>query len=357
MFEGYTTTGKCKLRSLKGAVSVWAVTTSLLAFPAHAAPTGYTYDELGHVTSVTYPDGGASLYQYDAVGNRISKSSILASQAMMSWEAEDLRHATGYAESDGWAASVENPQRHMTFGPYTTDIPVGSHDAVWKLMVDNNTADNVDVVTLDAYDSTAGEMLASRTLTRKEWLAAWQYQLFYLPFSLNQARAGHAIELRTWYKGTSYVKVDRIGVATPFYHDDSLAANWSQAFEAESLPHAIGYVDADGWAADVTTGQGHMTYGPYAAVPEGNHLAIWKMLIDNNSADSLRAVRLDIWDSTADESLGQTVVFRNAWTSPWHYEYFALPFDIGASRAGHAIEIRTWTYGNAYIRVDKIGIR
>ena len=38
---------------------------------AQAGETAYTYDSVGRLTKVTYPDGGVVEYDYDKAGNRI----------------------------------------------------------------------------------------------------------------------------------------------------------------------------------------------------------------------------------------------------------------------------------------------
>lgn len=43
---------------------------SLFNFPSYAGSVSYTYDELGRVISVSYPNGTTVSYQYDAAGNR-----------------------------------------------------------------------------------------------------------------------------------------------------------------------------------------------------------------------------------------------------------------------------------------------
>lgn len=42
----------------------------MLALPAYSTPTTYDYDARGRLIGVTYPDGSANAYQYDAAGNR-----------------------------------------------------------------------------------------------------------------------------------------------------------------------------------------------------------------------------------------------------------------------------------------------
>ncbi|MDV6331302.1 hypothetical protein [Asticcacaulis sp. 201] len=132
----------------------------------------------------------------------------------------------------------------------------------------------------------------------------------------------------------------------------------SQSWEAESLNHQVGFADGDGWAANIYTDRQILLYGPYTtSIPQGAHTAVWKMLVDNNTADQRPIVTLDVWDSTASKQLAITTLFRNAWSASNVYEYFGIPFSIDASEVGHAIEIRVTYDGYSYVRVDKVGYR
>jgi hypothetical protein len=79
------------------------------------------------------------------------------------------------------------------------------------MLIDNNSANNSAVVDLDVWDSTTGTQLATRRLTRFEWVSAGAYQVFELPFLLDPTRANHAIEFRVFYLRAAYVRVDRVG--------------------------------------------------------------------------------------------------------------------------------------------------
>jgi hypothetical protein len=48
-------------------------------------------------------------------------------------------------------------------------------------------------------------------VTRQQWAAGMAYQVFELPFTLDTSRAGHAIELRTYYQNHAYLRVEKIG--------------------------------------------------------------------------------------------------------------------------------------------------
>jgi hypothetical protein len=129
------------------------------------------------------------------------------------WEAEaaGIGHATGHADGDGWLCQVgvDAPGQHMVYGPYTTGLPAGPNTARFRIKIDNNTADNAHQVTLDVRDNTTGAVLASQAITRQQFSAAGDWVTFSLPFSV--PAAGHSIELRVWWAGGAYIKIDWVG--------------------------------------------------------------------------------------------------------------------------------------------------
>ena len=42
---------------------------------------------------------------------------------------ESLPHVVGFAEADGWAANIDQPQHFMTHCPYMLDVPTGARVA------------------------------------------------------------------------------------------------------------------------------------------------------------------------------------------------------------------------------------
>lgn len=131
------------------------------------------------------------------------------------WEGEgnQLGHKTGRPESDGWLCQVgiDAPNDHMIYGPYDTGIPAGPNVAEFRMKVDNNTANNDPVVDIDVRNATTGATLASQTITRQQFRIAGDYVNFTLPF--NMPAANQSIELRVFWHGTSYTKVDWVGVS------------------------------------------------------------------------------------------------------------------------------------------------
>ena len=130
------------------------------------------------------------------------------------WDAEgsSIAHATGHLDGDGWLCQVgiDAPNLFMVYGPYDTTLPVGPNTANYRLKIDNNTANNSAVVSIDVRDNTTGAILAAQTITRQQFSIAGDWVTFSLPFTL--ATAGDALEFRVYWMGGAYIKVDWVGV-------------------------------------------------------------------------------------------------------------------------------------------------
>jgi hypothetical protein len=125
---------------------------------------------------------------------------------------DDFLHAIGNEEDDGWAAATGfHDAGHMIYGPYTSDWCGFTGEANFSLMVDNNTADDFLVVSLEVYNSTTGQIIANRPVTRTEFVAPFVYQSFSVPFDATNC-SDDAMELRVYWTDLSYVKVQTISV-------------------------------------------------------------------------------------------------------------------------------------------------
>jgi hypothetical protein len=133
---------------------------------------------------------------------------------MTRWEAEgtSLGHKTGRLETDGWLCQtgIDAPNEHMIYGPYVTNVPAGPNIAEFRMKIDNNTANNDPVVDIDVRNATTGASLAFQTVTRQQFPIAANYTSFKLPFTM--PADNQAIELRVYWRGGAYIKVDWVGV-------------------------------------------------------------------------------------------------------------------------------------------------
>jgi hypothetical protein len=139
---------------------------------------------------------------------------IILRETSTRWEGEgpSLSHKTGRLETDGWLCQtgIDTPNDHMIYGPYDQSIPAGPNVAEFRMKVDNNTANDDPVVDIDVRNATTGQILASQTITRRQFPVASNYTNFTLPFTM--PADNQSIELRVFWRGTSYTKVDWVAV-------------------------------------------------------------------------------------------------------------------------------------------------
>ncbi len=124
---------------------------------------------------------------------------------------EHLAKLIGRRDGDGRSANVaQDTANYLSYGPYVTSLPADDYQVTWRMMVDNNTADNDAVVTIDVHDYDAGLIKASRIVSRQEFTGTYAYQDFALSF--NHTVPGHRFEFRTYWHGRAYLKLDYIQV-------------------------------------------------------------------------------------------------------------------------------------------------
>ncbi|SDH40043.1 GxGYxYP domain-containing protein [Chitinophaga filiformis] len=165
------------------------------------------------MAQITWP-AGQLLPSFPTTAQTQDLFILRETSASTRWEGEGpaLSHKTGRLETDGWLCqtSIDAADEHMIYGPYYTGIPAGPNVAEFRMKVDNNTANDDPVVDVDVRNATNGQILASRTITRKQFSVASEYVNFTLPFTL--PADNQSIELRVYWRGTSYTKVDWVGV-------------------------------------------------------------------------------------------------------------------------------------------------
>ncbi|WP_243348814.1 PA14 domain-containing protein [Parabacteroides sp. FAFU027] len=130
------------------------------------------------------------------------------------WQAEDstISHNTGRLETDGWLCQVgvDAANQYMIYGPKDRNVTAGPNVAEFRMKIDSNTGSDDAIAVIDVRNATTGATLASQTVTRLQFTTAGSYMSFKLAFSM--PADSQAIELRVYWKGASYTKVDYVGV-------------------------------------------------------------------------------------------------------------------------------------------------
>lgn len=276
------------------------------------------------------------------------------------YQAESMSKTTGtnssYGGTNGRLGVVANNNAgYLTYGPYATDYGSGPHTATFRMMVDNNTADNAEVATLDVYDAQRRQVLASRHVYRRDFTSAFGWQDFTLSFTNT---SGSRLEFRTYWTDMSWLIVDKItvqAVSTP--PPTTTGSTLTYQAEGSSLYHVIGAPGSrsgvNGYYADTNLhAPGFLIYGPYTTqVTAGAHNAIFRMMTDNNTANSDDVVILDVFDATSQQVLVTRSVKRTEFTGAFVFQDFSLAF---TSAANHQLEFRVQWLDKAWIFVDYI---
>lgn len=166
---------------------------------------------------------------------------------------------------------------------------------------------------------------------------------------------GRLIQLQTGQGAKSVYTFDRSDNRSNVTVERQFDTSWTGA----SLPHQTGFAETwGGWAANVLSPQGYMTYGPYTtAVAAGVRNAVWRIMIDNSTyPDPATVVVLEVFDATTGEIISRRDLTWTSFNAPSSYQIFELPFIVDAARVGHTFEFRTYHTGLAYLNVDKIGL-
>lgn len=156
-------------------------------------------------------------------------------------EGSEVSHGTGRNDGDGWLCQcgIDEANRHMIYGPYDASIPAGEGTAVYRMKIDNNTADNLAQVRIDVYDSTTGTILAEQDITRKQFTSASIYQDFSLTF--NNIAAGHSLEFRVYWYGRAYIKVDKITYDSKGLSEDAILFTTLKGLVNKTQPRIYSY--------------------------------------------------------------------------------------------------------------------
>ena len=125
----------------------------------------------------------------------------------------DIHHSIGRVDADGWSATTTlDGAGYLQYGPYTNAVGAGQHVAKWSLAIDSMAGADSNIARVEVSDYTDGQtILASRILTRSQWVAATSYNCFALPFTIDASRVGHLLEFRVWWYDQAYVREKLVG--------------------------------------------------------------------------------------------------------------------------------------------------
>jgi hypothetical protein len=293
------------------------------------------------------------VYGYGGATNFYSLT-IAGHTRMLELQAErDLTHKTGRAEGDGWSAMPRRDRANfLTQGPPISRLPAGTHTATFRMAVDATTGDNVKVATMSVFNAATKQILAERTIYRRDFALANTQQGFSVEFSTN---AGQPLEFRVYWHGKSYVRQDAVQVDI---HERlvGVPTNLAVQYQAETqLKHKTGRLDADGWSTVVGRDRkNYLIQGPAMnTLPGGTHAAVFRLLVDNNTLDDNAVATVSVYNPKTKTVLAQRILRRSDFASPSTYQDFAILFSTDAAQP---LEFRVYWHGTVNVRADSVGI-
>jgi hypothetical protein len=130
-------------------------------------------------------DGNGGLHSYPTQRSVTTPFCGEGFSGWKSWgaQAAGIGHNIGRADGSDWSANVyQDGPGFLSYGPYDRSFGQGPHTAWFHLLIDNNTAVNDLVATIDVVTEYGGRVLARRNIYRHEFSAAYQKQWFQLNF-------------------------------------------------------------------------------------------------------------------------------------------------------------------------------
>ena len=163
-------------------------------------PSEATWDAEGESSQPGQESGGQPETERDAIIGAF-KVTDLPSQ-----------HSDVFYHRGGKAIRATTKEGFLSYGPYVTGYPVKSLDVYFCLYIDNNKADNREILYLDVHDVFQKKILADQAVTRQQFPVAGQFTLFKLSFAPIEKSK---LEFRIFYKGYAYIAANYIIVADP----------------------------------------------------------------------------------------------------------------------------------------------
>lgn len=148
-------------------------------------------------------------------------------------------HATGYAwEGTEWQTNVTQPSNaYLCVGPGATDAPLNSDVLVqFSLAVDNNVADDFQLLYLSVVDTAGGKLLVNTTVRRDDFEVAGELQNFSVFFTTPSKPS--KLEYRVFYRCCSEVTLASIAVRS-LADDGPMATFWNDTAQWQFISKAV----------------------------------------------------------------------------------------------------------------------
>lgn len=142
-------------------------------------------------------------------------------------------HPKAFIEQGGKAIRTTTEQGFLCYGQYKKGYPLMPLQAVFSILIDNNTTDDRYILIIDVYDHNSDRVIGKQVISRKDFPKANEFCLFSFDFTPPSSQAN--MEFRIYYMGFAYVRANKITVIDPAKVSRSQVSE-SPAIVIESVP-------------------------------------------------------------------------------------------------------------------------
>ncbi len=233
---------------------------------------------------------------------------------------------------------------YLFYGPYADQQPTGMYQALFRLKTDNNMID-APVVRIEINNNGGNGIWEYREIKGTDFVSANNWQDFNLWWERTNEGS---MEYRVWFYDNTNIGFDNVRVGKV----DRLI------YEAENLRHNLGTETIDAtasqgraWAADISSFNNHMIFGPYNDLKPGSYEIRFVAKIEDNSSTN-KIITLDTNTYPLSDSSRTKDIVANDFHENNKYQAFSLWLARNAESS--RVEYRIFYSGNANIVVDNI---
>jgi hypothetical protein len=123
---------------------------------------------------------------------------------------------------------------------------------------------------------------------------------------------------------------------------------WQWVYGPGDHEHGPGRAEGEAWVASTDQdAAGHMSFGPYVALPPGPMTVTFDLAVDVVDAVDHDIVTIDVFDATAQRVVVERDIRRSAFAGPFASSLFNLEY---TQTDGHEMEFRVYWHARSFVR-------
>lgn len=123
-----------------------------------------------------------------------------------------FQHPEAFLDKGARAIRATTKAGFLAYGQYAKGYPAKPLTVYFNVFIDNNTADDARILSLDVYDSFQKKILARKEISRRDFAVSGAWTLWDLSFTPVDESI---LEFRIYYHGFSYIAVEKIAIVDP----------------------------------------------------------------------------------------------------------------------------------------------